>query len=301
MIVAVGSSQRKGDQGSSAEWGPMESTQPFVLSLGAVLAAAGLDPHDVLAIRHTYKESGLPSRAAATPERVLAYTREQHHVGKFPKEPARHWLIFMGEGGRRSRLTAVYENRGEAVAERTERHRYYDVAPVPLLASLEERLVVEWSADPVNWAKRGPLAARFPVLEIADPTTEAFPGFDHVLLSYGDLQSMVTETRYAGWRTALQAVRGIYLIADETAGQCYVGKADGERGVLGRWEAYARDGHGGNVALRDALELDPAQPERYTFSLLRVFGSNTPQAQIDAAEKHYKEALMTRRFGLNRN
>ena len=97
-----------------------------------------------------------------------------------------------------------------------------------------------------------PLAARFPVLEIADPTTEAFPGFDHVLLSYGDLQSLVTETRYAGWRTALQAVRGIYLIADETAGQCYVGKADGERGVLGRWEAYARDGHGGNVALRDA-------------------------------------------------
>ncbi|MCV7579856.1 GIY-YIG nuclease family protein, partial [Micrococcus luteus] len=140
-----------------------------------------------------------------------------------------------------------------------------------------------------------------PVLEIADPTTEAFPGFDHVLLSYGDLQSMVTETRYAGWRTALEAVRGIYLIADETAGQCYVGKADGERGVLGRWEAYARDGHGGNVALRDALELDPAQPERYTFSLLRVFGSNTPPAQIDAAEKHYKEALMTRRFGLNRN
>ncbi|WP_336633918.1 hypothetical protein [Micrococcus luteus] len=113
----------------------MESTQPFVLSLGAVLAAAGLDPHDVLAIRHTYKESGLPSRAAATPERVLAYTREQHHVGKFPKEPARHWLIFMGEGGRRSRLTAVYENRGEAVAERTERYRYYDVAPVPLQLS----------------------------------------------------------------------------------------------------------------------------------------------------------------------
>ncbi|MCJ2195208.1 hypothetical protein MUG60_11235 [Kaistella montana] len=91
------------------------------------------------------------------------------------------------------------------------------------------------------------------------------------------------------------------LIADEAAGQCYVGKADGERGVLGRWEAYARDGHGGNVALRDALELDPAQPERYTFSLVRVFGSNTPQAQIDAAERHYKEALMTRRFGLSRN
>ena len=43
----------------------------------------------------------------------------------------------------------------------------------------------------------------------------------------------------------LTAVRGIYLIADETAGRCYVGKADGERGVLGRWAAYARDGLAG--------------------------------------------------------
>ena len=34
---------------------------------------------------------------------------------------------------------------------------------------------------------------------------------------------------------------------------------------------------------------------------LHEVGSNTPQVQIDAAEKHYKDALMTRRFGLNRN
>lgn len=157
--------------------------EPFVLTLGSVLDAAGLDPHEVLAIRHTYKADGLPSRAAATPERVLAYTREQLHSGKFPKEPARFWLVFMAEGALRSRLTAVYENRGESVAERTQRHRYYDVVPVPLLAALEERLVVGWSGGVRNWVMRGSSAARFPVLEIADPTTEAFPGFDHVLLS----------------------------------------------------------------------------------------------------------------------
>ncbi|KWW41588.1 hypothetical protein [Micrococcus luteus] len=157
--------------------------EPFVLTLGSVLDAAGLDPHEVLAIRHTYKADGLPSRAAATPERVLAYTREQLHSGKFPKEPARFWLVFMAEGALRSRLTAVYENRGESVAERTQRHRYYNVVPAPLLAALEERLVVGWSGGVRNWVMRGSSAARFPVLEIADPTTEAFPGFDHVLLS----------------------------------------------------------------------------------------------------------------------
>ncbi|MDN5692216.1 MAG: hypothetical protein L0G62_00180 [Micrococcaceae bacterium] len=55
------------------------------------------------------------------------------------------------------------------------------------------------------------------------------------------------------------------------------------------------------MTLRDALNLDPIQPERSTCSLLRVFGSNSPQVQNDAAERHYQEAFMTRGFGLNRN
>ncbi|MDN5692217.1 MAG: hypothetical protein L0G62_00185 [Micrococcaceae bacterium] len=94
-----------------------------------------------------------------------------------------------------------------------ERHLYYDVLPVSLLASLEECLMVEGSADPVDWARRGPMAALFPVLAILDPTTEAFLGFDQIFMSYGGLQSIVFETRCAVWRIALKAVRGIYVIA----------------------------------------------------------------------------------------
>jgi excinuclease UvrABC nuclease subunit len=54
---------------------------------------------------------------------------------------------------------------------------------------------------------------------------------------------------------ALGSVQGVYLIADSSTGQLYVGKA--ER-ILGRWNAYAyayaRDGHGGNVALKELAE-----------------------------------------------
>ncbi len=39
----------------------------------------------------------------------------------------------------------------------------------------------------------------------------------------------------------------------------------------------------------------------FVFSLLRVFGPSTPSSEVNSAESHYKAALMTRQFGLNRN
>ena len=39
----------------------------------------------------------------------------------------------------------------------------------------------------------------------------------------------------------------------------------------------------------------------FVFSILRVFGPSTSSSEVDAAESHYKRALMTREFGLNRN
>ena len=61
----------------------------------------------------------------------------------------------------------------------------------------------------------------------------------------------------------------------------------GER-ILGRWSAYARDGHGGNVALRDLAGLDPTH---FQFSIQRVFGPSVPTAEVDVAEAHFKRAL----------
>lgn len=103
------------------------------------------------------------------------------------------------------------------------------------------------------------------------------------------------EHRYASWRTALASVVGIYLITDTRDGRHYVGKADGAESIRQRWNAYATNGHGGNVELR---RLDPSS---FRFSLLRVFDPSTPTRDIDAAESHFKDALDSRRHGLNRN
>jgi hypothetical protein len=37
------------------------------------------------------------------------------------------------------------------------------------------------------------------------------------------------------------------------------------------------------------------------FSILRVFDPNAPTTEVNAAESHFKRALATRHFGLNRN
>ena len=162
-----------------------------------------------------------------------------------------------------------------------------------------------WSStgptDPVNWAKRAEQGTGFEVKEIADAQAEAFPGFDNLLLSFSELQAVIEDSRYESWREVLKSVQGVYLIADTSTGQLYVGKADGAERILGRWSSYAKTGHGGNVALRELDALDMSHRKHFQFSILRVFSPGTSTAEVDAAEAHYKRAFLTRQFGLNRN
>lgn len=274
------------------------------LTLGHILEAGGIDTTEVVVLRHTYR-AGHPDELLGpedlAPERLLDYTHRQGVRNKLGKSPARIWLVFIATDGRRCRLVTVYENRGELADRRTETLRYFDLEESDLLASLRNRLVVEWSKDSINWAKSGASASSFPIMEIADPEAVPFPGFDGVTVGYAELQAMVKDSRYKAWQDALALVQGIYLIADTSTGHLYVGKADGGDRILGRWTQYAHDGHGGNKALRELAGKDAEHRRHFQFSLLRVFGPSTPTAEIDAAETHWKRALLTRDFGLNRN
>lgn len=262
------------------------------------MSACGIHRDDVLVVRHTYNEDGL-RRGETTFENVLAYAREQGL--RFNATQPRIWLNFLAEGGRRCRYWGAFENHGEIVAERTDSRRFFDLGPSDLLSSLANRLVTEWSKDAINWVKKGATASTFPVIEIADPQRVEFPGFDRLVLSMADLRVALEDPRYASWRTALGSVQGVYLISDSSTGRHYVGKADGGERILGRWSAYARDGHGGNVELRALALNDADHAGHFVFSLLRVFGPDTPTTEVDGAEAHFKRALLSREFGLNRN
>lgn len=271
------------------------------LKLGHLFQASGLAPEDIVVLRHTLNTGGLETQADAMGPALLPYTREQGHNNKLGRTPPRVWLNFLATSGRRARFITAFENNGEVGAEQTEILRFFDLRPSAIFSAMADRLVIEWTADTVNWAKTGKAASRLSVVEIADPQTEPFPGFESLLISYDELQAVVADDRYSQWRTALSSVQGIYLISDTQTGKLYVGKADGAERFLGRWSEYARNGHGGNVALRELAGADAEHARHFLFSILRVFGPSATTAQVDAAETHFKRALLSRQTGHNRN
>jgi restriction system protein len=90
------------------------------LKLGDILAASGIDDlTEVLAIRHTAQVDGIPDVSHATPEAVMAYTRDQdaHLLERVLAQPpvfletlALRLLAAMGYGGRES----VLEHTGQS-------------------------------------------------------------------------------------------------------------------------------------------------------------------------------------------
>jgi hypothetical protein len=270
----------------------------MTLTLGPILQSAGIDPNGAQVIRHAYvrehEDTGLQGiHADSTDQEILRYTSQQSaKPGIFPLLPPPIWVVFVREGGDRARLWAVVENRGELSSDGS--LRTFDLVVSEQMADLRNRLVIAWPA-PRSWWLKGATATAYPVMEIADAEPVPFPGFDRLVLDYSQLQAVIREHRFASWRTALSSVVGIYLITDTLDGRQYVGKADGPESIRQRWSVYAANGHGGNVELRNI------DPNSFRFSLLRVFDPATPTHLIDAAESHFKNALDTRRHGLNRN
>lgn len=268
----------------------------MALTLAPLLRDAGIDLGDAIVIRHAFvplhEDTG--SRGLnpnSTDAEILAYTRNQGVTG-FPATPPGTWVVFIKEGGGEARLWSVLINRGEVSNDGIRRE--FDLVETEIMADLHGRLVIRRSAPRRWWMNAGP-ASLNAVTGIADAEPVPFPGFDELILSHADLQAVMRESRYASWRTALGAVKGVYLITDTRDGRQYVGKADGEDTLRGRWSAYAANGHGGN---RDLQGLEASS---FRFSVLRVFDPAEPEGVINDAEGHYKRALDTRTHGLNAN
>ena len=132
---------------------------------------------------------------------------------------------------------------------------------------------------------------------------EPFPGHDSINVSLAEL-SVVYRQERADWRGALQHMKGIYVIHDRVTGKSYVGSATAENGgIWARWGQYVATGHGGNVDLRALVkrEGDAYARTNLAFSLLQVLPPATPDAEILRREDFWKDVLLSRPFGHNRN
>lgn len=125
---------------------------------------------------------------------------------------------------------------------------------------------------------------------------DIFPGYEKVNISWSEMKRVLEKDT---WKTALQNQKGIYLLTDMSNGKMYVGSAYGENMILGRWRAYIKTGHGGNVTLKQ-LNFDHIK-QNFKYSILEIYKSTTDDQIIINRENWWKHVLLSREFGYNEN
>jgi len=123
-----------------------------------------------------------------------------------------------------------------------------------------------------------------------------FPSVDKVNISWEEMSRILGKDT---WKTALQNQKGVYLLTDISNGMKYVGSAYGENMILGRWRAYLKTGHGGNMRLK-AKTFDYIKTN-FRYSILDIYKSTTDDQIIIERENWWKDVLQSRKFGYNEN
>lgn len=167
----------------------------------------------------------------------------------------------------------------------------------------------------ITWKDRGTRNVRMKSLENIEKLTvktileepyneiaETFPGYENIDISWEELNRVL---KLKTWRTALENQKGVYLITDILTNKRYVGSASGNDMILGRWQNYAKNGHGNNTLLKDLVEKEgPDYVKRnFRYSILDIYKSSTDDKIILRRESWWKKNLLTRNpeFGYNDN
>lgn len=151
--------------------------------------------------------------------------------------------------------------------------------------------------------KNGDPIAEMPLSHILDKRVALtdFLGFDSVNIDYKTLKYIISD-QILSWKSALSNAKGIYLIVDTKTGKQYVGSAYGDDCIWQRWESYAQNGHGGNIELRELLKENGEEYKyHFKYSILEICNMNLGNEHIINREHYWKEVLLTRQFGLNKN
>lgn len=200
-------------------------------------------------------------------------------------------------------FAGLFRPRGHTYYGGDDPHYLYELERLASTQPLEGRLFCSSAYKQRNSYVHCKTVADMTVVELLAErlSISAFPGYKRVDISKVELDTMV-RTGVESWRTALSSVKGIYLITDSKTGKLYVGKADGEDGIWGRWCAYSSTGHGNNKALVRELALKATERQHdLRFSLLEIADLQSAPGEIDARESHWKDILMSRTTGYNLN
>lgn len=131
---------------------------------------------------------------------------------------------------------------------------------------------------------------------------EAFCGYDSVAHGFSQLEAIIRQNK-PDWKSALENVKGVYLIVDRSNGKMYVGSAYGSDGIWSRLACYIGTGHGWNDELTKLINMHGIKyaRENFQFSILEFQPMRTDDQVIINRERYWKRVLQTNVFGYNKN
>ena len=182
----------------------------------------------------------------------------------------------------------------------------YQIERVPATESLVGRLKVRFARPGRGRSLR--MEKYLPQMVVSELLREPyagerFPGYENINHDFRMLETIFRANR-PDWKAALENVKGVYLIADKSNGQKYVGAAYGDSGVWSRWLCYIETGHGWNDELTRLIRkegIDYAR-ENFQVSLLEYRPMKTDDKVIIERENFWKTALLSRApLGYNKN
>lgn len=172
----------------------------------------------------------------------------------------------------------------------------------PLIGRLKLQLKRPGRAKAVNFENH---YKNLIVVELApEPYSgEAFPGYEQIDVGFPMLETIFAIKR-PDWKTALENMKGVYLITDTSNGKRYVGSAYGDTGIWSRWACYVQTGHGYNDELTKLIAKSGKEHARqnFRFALLEHRQMKTDDDAIIQREQYWKDVLLTRGdYGYNKN
>jgi len=277
----------------------------MAIKLNTILSEVGINVAMVRLLRHKDKRAS----KGRTPYELWRDSIEQFDLYQSTqsfqnreKLRAEYWASFVATPAAETMFVGLYraKYRGISECDLTKPHTdgvdlagtcdIWDLELQDVLKDMIGKLIIEWGPGGRAWIQRADRKNKHVAELRAEFKEPEFPGFLNFIEQLSELERLPK-----GWITALRSTKGVYLLTCPRTREQYVGSASGEEGFWQRWEEYAQNGHGGDIALKSR------DPSDYSVSILEVAGTASTAEDIVAMETRWKRKLQSREMGLNRN
>ena len=203
-------------------------------------------------------------------------------------------VVFLGDEGTTSRFIGV----NKIVKSEPSPYRPEEVVltfePVAAFDDIKERLIIDWGKATTSWHQYY-YKEKTVIAEVEpfnrDSVSLSADHYKYEIFSFPELERIITIPE---WVEKLKSTNCIYAILDNKTGKLYVGASYGNEGILGRWEEYAKTGHGNNKELKELLKNDPNYArDHFQWTILETIPLGIEQKDAIELEQIWKKKLGT--------